>query len=245
MAMVATRSRLARVGLWLGLLSLLTLAAGPVLAHLAWVRPFSGFRIFLLGLLLGVVVLLLGALALFATRSGAARADRARAWSAFSCGAVASLLLIGLAGGGRGLPLINDITTSPDDPPPYQTAPTLPENRGRDFVYPAGNAALERAAYPDLAPLELALPPAEAFARALRAAQALGWQVTRSDPEAGALEATSTSRIFRFVDDVVVRVRADGAGARIDVRSKSRDGTGDLGANAARIRAFRARLSAG
>ena len=61
----------------------------------------------------------------------------------------------------------------------------------------------------------------------------------------GELEATSTSRLFRFVDDVVVRVRSDGAGSRVDVRSKSRDGKGDFGVNAERIRAFRARLNAG
>ncbi len=243
--MGAARSRLARIGLALGVLSLLVVGAGPLVAHLAWVTPFTGFRIFLLGLLLGGLALLLGALALLATRSVAARADRGRAWGAFLCGAAVTLLLAGLAGAGHGLPLINDITTSPEDPPAYRTAPTLPENHGRDFVYPAANAGPVHAAYPDLAPITLALPPAEAFGRALRAAQALGWQVTRSDPDAGELEATSTSRVFRFVDDVAVRVRADGAGSRIDVRSKSRDGTGDLGANAARIRAFRTRISAG
>jgi uncharacterized protein (DUF1499 family) len=49
--------------------------------------------------------------------------------------------------------------------------------------------------------------------------------------------------VFRFVDDVLVRVRpADGGGALVDVRSKSRDGRGDLGVNAARIRAFAEKL---
>ena len=55
--------------------------------------------------------------------------------------------------------------------------------------------------------------------------------------------SAGTTRIFRFVDDVVVRVRpAEGGGAIVDVRSKSRDGRGDLGANAARIRAFAEKL---
>jgi len=240
-----TRSRLARTALSLGALSLLAVAGGPLLAHLELVPPFKGFLLFGVGLLLGALVLLLAALALLATRQGPRRADRGRAWSALACGGAVTLLFLGLAGAGRGLPLINDITTSPDDPPAYRTAPTLPENRGRSFVYPAGNAALERSAYPDLARIALALPPAEAYARALRAAEALGWRITRSDPDAGELEATSTSRLFRFVDDVAVRVRADGAGSRVDVRSKSRDGQGDFGVNARRIRAFRERLSAG
>jgi len=41
------------------------------------------------------------------------------------------------------------------------------------------------------------------------------------------------------VDDISVRVRESGGGAVVDIRSKSRDGKGDMGANAARIRAFR------
>ena len=39
-----------------------------------------------------------------------------------------------------------------------------------------------------------------------------------------------------FRDDVVVRVRAEPDGARIDARSSSRYGTFDFGTNAARIR---------
>ena len=52
-------------------------------------------------------------------------------------------------------------------------------------------------------------------------------------------EALATTRVFRFVDDVAVRVRRGGGGSVIDVRSTSRVGRSDLGANAARIRAFR------
>jgi uncharacterized protein (DUF1499 family) len=51
------------------------------------------------------------------------------------------------------------------------------------------------------------------------------------------------TRIFRFVDDIVVRVRPSNGGSIVDVRSKSRDGRGDMGANAARIRAFRDKLA--
>ena len=45
-------------------------------------------------------------------------------------------------------------------------------------------------------------------------------------------------RIFRFRDDFVVRVRPDGEATRVDMRSKSRVGKGDLGANAKRIEQF-------
>ena len=60
--------------------------------------------------------------------------------------------------------------------------------------------------------------------------------MARSDAEAGEIEATETTATFRFVDDVAVRLRPVEEGTRVDVRSKSRDGQGDLGANAARIR---------
>ena len=41
-----------------------------------------------------------------------------------------------------------------------------------------------------------------------------------------------------FRDDVALRVRPDGDGARIDVRSASRYGRHDFGTNAARIRSL-------
>jgi uncharacterized protein (DUF1499 family) len=71
-----------------------------------------------------------------------------------------------------------------------------------------------------------------------------GWQVTGEDAAAGRIEAVATSRLFRFRDDVVIRVQAgpQEQGARIDVRSRSRIGQSDLGANAERIRAFLARV---
>ncbi len=44
--------------------------------------------------------------------------------------------------------------------------------------------------------------------------------------------------IMGFSDDVVVQVKGNDAQALIDIRSASRYGLHDLGANAARIRAF-------
>jgi uncharacterized protein (DUF1499 family) len=69
--------------------------------------------------------------------------------------------------------------------------------------------------------------------------------VTDVDRASGRLEASATSSIFHFVDDVVVRVRATAEGARVDVRSRSRDGRGDLGVNAARIRTVLSQVAAG
>src|SRR5213596_983456 len=80
-------------------------------------------------------------------------------------------------------------------------------------------------------------PPA--LARAAAVARQMDLTVTWRDPSAGLLEAMATSRLFGFHDDIAIRVRPEADGtSRIDMRSKSRDGQGDFGVNAARIRTF-------
>src|SRR5262249_62411766 len=89
-------------------------------------------------------------------------------------------------------------------------------------------------------------PPTATFAMAeLVAAGMPNWKITREESAAGEIEAVTTTPLFGFHDDVIIRVRPDaGGGSRVDMRSKSRVGQGDLGANAARIRAFEAALQA-
>ena len=52
----------------------------------------------------------------------------------------------------------------------------------------------------------------------------------------GYIEAVARTPIMGFRDDVAVRIRAVGQGARVDVRSASRYGRHDFGTNAARVR---------
>jgi uncharacterized protein (DUF1499 family) len=103
-------------------------------------------------------------------------------------------------------------------------------------------AAQQAAAFPDIAPLETALPPPRAFDLALAAAQEMGWRIVAAEPATGRIEATDRTFWFGFTDDVVVRIRAADGGSRIDVRSTSRVGVGDAGTNAARVRAYLADL---
>ena len=112
-------------------------------------------------------------------------------------------------------------------------------------AYPGANAAvLQRAAYPDITPVILPEAPAEAFKKVDDVAMAMGWDVVARAPAEGRLEAVATSAWFGFRDDIVVRIRPDGTGSRVDIRSKSRDGESDLGVNARRIREFIAKLKA-
>lgn len=143
----------------------------------------------------------------------------------------------------RSLPPIHDITTDTIDPPAFVAVLPLRAEAPNSADY-AGEAIAEvqRAGYPDLDPLLVPQPPAAAFDRAVEAARAMGWEIVDTDPVNGRIEATDTTFWFGFKDDVVVRVRPDGDGSRIDVRSVSRVGGSDVGANAARIRAYLRRL---
>lgn len=136
------------------------------------------------------------------------------------------------------LPMINDISTDVDDPPQFSHLDAPP--------YPEANRPVQRDAYPDLAGIVLPLPPGAAFERARDAAIDLDWRIGSADApgEDGSarLEAVATTPLFRFRDDVVVRLRAEGDGTRVDLRSRSRIGRHDLGTNAGRIRDFLNRM---
>jgi len=104
--------------------------------------------------------------------------------------------------------------------------------------YPKRFIPLQQAAYPEVTPIWLGLPMTQALTRAEQTARSLGWNVHRLDPSAGTLESTATSRIFQFVDDIVVGVKPAADQTRNDIRSRSRLGQGDMGVNAARILRF-------
>jgi uncharacterized protein (DUF1499 family) len=119
----------------------------------------------------------------------------------------------------RSAPPLNDISTDPQE-----------------------QSDAQRRAYPDIQPLRLAVAPNIAFERAKGAIEEAGWQIVRENPSAGRIEAVATTFWFGFKDDVVIRIAADGPGSRVDTRSKSRVGKGDLGTNAQRIRTYQRRL---
>lgn len=138
------------------------------------------------------------------------------------------------------VPPIHDITTAPDDPPRFSAVLEARGPEANPLDYDAEElAALTRDAYPFVEPIVADLPPAVAFDRARALVSTLGWELVDADAAEGRIEATDTTLFYGFKDDVVIRLRpADDGGTRIDLRSVSRVGQSDLGANAARIKAF-------
>lgn len=141
------------------------------------------------------------------------------------------------------LPDIHDITTDTADPPRYQVLLAQRASAPNSAIYGGPTvAAQQHAGYPDIQPLHFDAVPATVFDAALQTAKAMGWTIAAQEPAKGRIEATATTFWFGFKDDVVIRVDAEAAGTRVDIRSTSRVGSSDVGANAERIRIFRKRL---
>ena len=160
---------------------------------------------------------------------------------ALAVGGVAGAVPLGWMLQWRDLPPINDITTDTANPPAFVALLPQRANAPVPASYAgAATAGQQRNAYPDIAPIVVPTAPAAAYAKALAAARAAGWVIVAADAAAGRIEATATTPWFGFRDDVVIRVVAEGSGSRVDIRSLSRVGKSDLGANARRVREFTA-----
>jgi uncharacterized protein (DUF1499 family) len=141
-------------------------------------------------------------------------------------------------------PPIHDITTDWENPPEFHAILALREaEKANPVAYEGAKVSdLQKKAYPEIAPVTLTQAPGEAFPRALKAAEQMGWTIVATDPAEGRIEASQRSRWFGFTDDVVIRVAPAGSGSRVDVRSVSRVGRNDFGVNAARVRGYLAAL---
>jgi uncharacterized protein (DUF1499 family) len=146
---------------------------------------------------------------------------------------------------GASVPRIHDITTDLEDPPAFVAIAPLRKDAPNPAAYDGPKTASEqKAAYADIHPIQLPMPPAQAYQRALDTARAMGWEIVSDVPGEGRIEATDSTFWFGFKDDIVIRVTTAGPGSRVDVRSKSRVGRNDFGTNAKRIRAYTRKLEA-
>ncbi len=174
-----------------------------------------------------------------------------------------AMVIVGLIVGGLGAftpyslrysssphPPIHDISTDIENPPAFvdvlplreqthatNTAEYLQETKRGAIIINIPEAQLK--AYPDVKPIVLeGVSTTDAFSRALEAVKKQKWTLVTAKPEEGRIEAWDKTFWFGFIDDVVIRVTATDGGSKIDVRSLSRVGGGDVGKNAERIRGY-------
>lgn len=226
-----------RFGLWDWMFGFVTLARG------------IGMKLIFATLIAGVLAFL--ASALITPRKGWWIAALALAVPLIALGKGASVKKTA-----ETLPLIHDITTDTQNPPVFSSA-ILAERAAvsgvntLDYSGKMENArektlvsVLQVRDYPDIRPLVLASAPETVFGEALATAKAMGWNIALQDADGGMIEATATTAWFGFKDDVAIRVLpSTGGGSVLDIRSVSRVGMSDLGANADRIRAFTQKMS--
>jgi len=173
-----------------------------------------------------------------------ALAGKRRGWAALAVlgiaiGAGSAYVPWKFAQMGHEVPPVNDITTDTANPPAFEAVMPLRQAVNAEPVtYSPDFPAMQKQAFPDIAPARFEKPLDQAFAVALEAVRKMGWTVVATDGERGRIEATDRTLWYGFTDDIVVRVSADGGGSRIDVRSKARIGRGDFGTNARRVRAY-------
>jgi uncharacterized protein (DUF1499 family) len=229
-------SRFAVSGLALGASGIAALAASGIGYRLGWWPVGTALNIAEWAVYAAALGLVVSATGAIVSWPGARR----RGFLLSLLGIAASLPVVAIAVqweyAARTYPPINDISTDTADPPVFWDMPNPTEYPG------AETAALQRAAYPDLAPLSLDIPPERAYALALALTREKGWEIVADAPKDGRIEAVDRSFLYGFKDEIIIRIAPSDGGARVDVRSRSRIGRIDRGVNAKRIRAFLAAL---
>lgn len=154
---------------------------------------------------------------------------------------IGAILVLGIKG--KDVPPIHDITTDTLNPPVFSQLKAV-RKEGENTTSYAGAAVArhQQQAYPDIQPFVSGKEPSQIYEICLEAAKDMGWKVVAQDTEAGLIEAVATTPLLAFKDDVVIRIVPWEKGSRVDIRSASRIGVSDFGANAKRISMFLTRL---
>ena len=232
---------IALAGLILALIALLVLFLTGPGARFGWWHYRTSFQLMRWGGYFGIGAVVVSLAGLIGARGPA----RWVAAAGLLLGALAFYLPWSWRQEARQYPGIHDITTDVRNPPVFVSVAPLRRDAANPVEYAGDSVAqVQQRAYPDIRPLMMAMPVDSAFSLAVRAAREMGWELVDQDRAEGRIEATATTPWLGFKDDVVIRVTSASGIARVDVRSKSRVGRGDAGANANRVRQYLRRLRA-
>ncbi|ALK09671.1 DUF1499 domain-containing protein [Blastochloris viridis] len=237
--------RYSQLAIWsqrLALFSLPVVALGILMSRLGLVETVAALGVFAAGVAVAALAVLVALAALAAIWNDGYR-GLGRAVAGLMIGLLVVVGPAAMAAFAYRLPAIHDVTTDLNEPPSIIAGAVARSPDANPPNYPGPEtAALQRAGYPDLKPLLKDWPPEQAFQAARDAIEKRRWrvldQVAPRPGRDGRIEAVVRTLVFGFRDDVVVRIRATAEGSRIDVRSASRIGLHDLGANARRIKSL-------
>ena len=228
-------SRIARSATLLAWISLSLLPLSVIATRWNLLHFRYGLLMYLLAALLGLVVIIVAGLFTRRQQNDASKKALSRA-SLLSLPAIALFAFSVFSAGDA--PMIHNVTTAPDNPPQFMAAQKQRGSGANPLAYTPELAEIQREAYPELQTLTSELSGKEAHQIAFAVAKNLGWDVYYNDPKQGQIEAVATTRWFGFKDDIVIRINASSDPTQIDLRSVSRVGQGDMGANARRIQTF-------
>lgn len=238
-------TRWCQIGSWLAGIGAALVVAGLVGVQIDVLSPIRAFLAYGIGALLFLLCIVVLVVGLLLSKGSGGAVSGARSWGALVLALAVITASLTLRPASSGAPPIHDISTDLGNPPFFEAVLPMRGDDSNPPEYPGNETAeQQRVAYPDLETVTVDSPTDEVFAAAERVASDMGWEIVATDPSRGRIEATDTTSWFRFKDDVVIRLTARGYGTYVDVRSKSRVGVGDMGANASRIREFLQRLSA-
>jgi uncharacterized protein (DUF1499 family) len=232
-------SRLALLGFIIAALAGLVAVLSGLGSRWDWWHFRTGFSILRWAACGGIAAAVISLVAAILTRPGSLRRGFVLSISGFLIGLFTFGVPLCWWWTAKQVPPIHDITTDTENPPRFVSILPLRKDAPNPVEY--GGAEIgkkQREAYPDIVPIILPIPPAQAFEQAYRTAQKMGWEIVDRNPKEGRIEATDTTFFFGFKDDIVIRVMPSGQGSRIDVRSLSRVGKSDVGTNAKRIEKY-------
>jgi uncharacterized protein (DUF1499 family) len=238
-----------RAAVWsrrIGLFALAVAAVAAGLSRLGAIEPTGALTVLGAALVLACLAALLGVSAFVVIW----RTGRCGAGLAFT-GLFMALLLFAypafLSLEAMNLPIINDVSTDLESPPTFLLSAKARQARGN--VTPAESSRQtreeQRRAYPAVQPILVDMETNQAYQLALETAKARGWRIVDAiapsvRESVGHIDAIDRSLLMGFPDDIAIRVKPSANETRIDVRSVSRVGRHDFGANARRIERFAA-----
>lgn len=238
---------------WVAVLSALGFPLALAGFRLGLYQFGTSFKLLSYSFYLAVAVFLVGLVLFFIHRRSKPTSSR----NALIAVAISLIPIVGLGSQifvASSVPAIHNISTDIVDPPQFDTIVAM---RGKgtnplEYRIEGGNLGeIQRDAYPDIKTITANIDIASAFDKAVSIAENLGWDILdksvdwktvgKNEANETIIEATQTTTLWQFKDDIVIRLRSNSQTpdtTYIDLRSVSRIGQSDLGANARRIQRF-------